>query len=109
MALLDDLTKGATPGNLAIGIGAALLAPVLAPAVASVLRPAAKAVVRTGITVYRGAMEPISAAVGSLVTEAQLELATASAGQAHADPAPAAGVETAAPPRPHRRRGAYPP
>ncbi len=79
MALLDDLTKGATPGNLALGVGAALLAPVLAPAVSSVLRPAAKAVMRTGIALYRGAMEPVSAAIGNLVTEAQMELATRSA------------------------------
>ena len=78
MALLDDLAKGANPTNLAIGIGTALLAPVLAPAVSSVLRPAARAVMSTGITLYRGAMEPISAAVGNLVTEAQMELATAS-------------------------------
>ena len=109
MALLDDLTKGATPGNLAIGVGAALLAPVLVPAVASFLRPAAKAVVRTGITLYREAMEPISAAIGGLVTEAQLELATASAGQAHAGSASGADAETAAPPRPHKRRGAHHP
>ena len=75
MALLDDLAKGATPETVVIGIGAALLAPVLVPAVSSVLRPAAKAVLRTGITIYRSAAEPIGAAVGDLVTEAQLELA----------------------------------
>ena len=50
MALIDDLAKGATPQTVAIGIGAVLLAPLLVPAVSSVLRPAAKAVLRTGIT-----------------------------------------------------------
>ena len=70
--------KGATPTGFAIGIGAALLAPVLVPAVSSVLRPAAKAVMRTGIMLYRSAAEPVSAAVGDLVAEAQLELAAAS-------------------------------
>jgi hypothetical protein len=79
LALLDDLSKGMTPTNLVLGVGAALLAPVVVPALSSVLRPAAKAVLRTGITVYRSAMEPISATVGNLVTEAQMELATASA------------------------------
>src|SRR5690242_9112493 len=79
MALIDDLAKGATPQTVAIGIGAVLLAPLLVPAVSSVLRPAAKAVLRTGITLYRSAAEPIGAAVGSLVTEAQLELAASKA------------------------------
>jgi len=74
MALIDDLAKGATPQTVAIGIGAALLTPLLAPAMSSVLRPAAKAVLRTGIMLYRSAAEPIGAAVGGLVTEAQLEL-----------------------------------
>jgi hypothetical protein len=32
MVLLEDLAKGATPETFAFGIGAALLAPVLAPA-----------------------------------------------------------------------------
>jgi hypothetical protein len=77
VALLDDLAKGATPETVAIGIGAALLAPVLVPAVSSVLRPAAKAVLRTGIMLYRTAAEPVSAAVGDLVAEAQHELAAA--------------------------------
>ena len=106
MALLDDLTKGATPANLAIGVGAALLAPVLAPAVSSIFRPAAKAAMRTGISLYRGAMEPISAAVGSLVTEAQLELATASTGPARAStPEP---PKEPRPPVPRKDRDAHP-
>ena len=105
MALFDDIAKGAaTPTGLAVGIGAALLAPVLAPAASQILRPAAKAVMRTGITLYRSAVEPVTAAVSGLVAEAQLELAAASAGSAqpaaHA-PEPAAS-ET---PRPHKRRG----
>jgi hypothetical protein len=98
VALLDDLAKGATPETVAIGIGAALLAPVLVPAVASVLRPAAKAVLRTGITLYRSAAEPVSAAVGDLVTEAQLELAAARA-------APAAKTPGVAPPQAPKHRG----
>ena len=107
MALLDDLTKGAaTPTGFAVGVGAALLAPVLAPAVSQMLRPAAKAVMRTGITLYRSAVEPVSAAISGLVTEAQLELAAASAGSA--PPLAAASPESAeseTPPRPHKRRG----
>jgi len=85
VALLDDLGKGFTPGNVAIGLGAALLAPVLAPAVSSVLRPAARAVMRTGITVYRGTVQPVGAALGNLVAEAQMELATAQSGRRDAE------------------------
>lgn len=77
MALLDDLAKDVSPAGLATGIGAALLMPILAPVASGVLRPAAKAMMRTGITLYRTTLEPIGAAVGDLVTEAQLELATA--------------------------------
>lgn len=84
MAILDDLAKGATPETIVIGVGAALLTPVLMPVVTSVLRPAAKAVLRTGITLYRSAAEPLGAAVGSLVTEAQLELASARSAPADA-------------------------
>ncbi len=105
MALFDDIAKSAaTPTGLAVGIGAALLAPVLAPAASQILRPAAKAVMRTGIMLYRSTFEPVTAAVSSLVTEAQLELAAASAGSAQ--PA-ATASEPAAPeaPRPHKRRG----
>ena len=98
MALLDDLAKGATPETIAIGIGAALLVPVLVPAVSSVLRPAAKAVLRSGITLYRTAAEPIGAAVGDLVTEAQLELAAARS-------APAARTPGVAPPQVGKHRG----
>jgi hypothetical protein len=98
VALLDDLAKGATPETVAIGIGAALLAPVLVPAVSSVLRPAAKAVLRTGIMLYRTAAEPVSAAVGDLVAEAQLELAAARSAASEKAP-------SAASPRPSRQRG----
>ncbi|HET9147051.1 MAG TPA: hypothetical protein VFN77_03305 [Acetobacteraceae bacterium] len=82
MSLLDDLAKGASPAGLATGIGVVLLTPVLVPAVTRILRPVAKEVMRTGITVYRGVMEPVSGAVSDLVAEAQLELATASTGAA---------------------------
>ena len=73
------------------GAGAASL-------VSRVLRPGAKFFVRTGITLYRTAMEPVSAVVGELVTEAQLELAASKAS------APAT-VDTPhkAPARKHRR------
>jgi hypothetical protein len=86
LALLEDLAKGAaTPTGLLVGIGTVLLAPMLMPAVSQALRPTAKAVMRTGITLYRSTVEPVVATVSELVTEAQLEMATASA-----EPEPAA-------------------
>jgi hypothetical protein len=104
LALFEDIAKGSTPGGILVGIGAGLLAPVLAPAVTGVLRPAAKALLRTGITVYRSAMEPITAEVGSLVAEAQLEMATASAAAAASTAAPEP-AETTHKPRQQKRPG----
>src|SRR5215212_7048634 len=84
MALLEDLAKGVTPTGLVAGVGAALLVPVLAPAASGILGPAARAVLRTGITLYRSTVEPVTAAIGDLVTEAQLELATEAANKPQA-------------------------
>lgn len=81
MALLEGLAKNPTPTGLAVGLGAALTAPFLLPAVSRTVRPVAKAALRSGITLYRGAAEPVSAIISDLVTEAQLELASSRAGQ----------------------------
>lgn len=85
MALLEDLAENPTPTGLAVGLGAALIAPFLLPAVTRTLRPAAKAALRSGITLYRSAAEPVSAMIGDLVTEAQLELASSRAAEAAPD------------------------
>lgn len=92
MAVFDDLVKNPAPGGLAVGIGAALLGPVLLPAVSGMLRPVAAAALRTGIAAYRGAVEPLRASIDSLVAEAQIELATARAGAAHPGPRTAASA-----------------
>lgn len=80
MAVFDDLVKNPAPGGLVVGVGAALLGPFVVPAVYGMLRPVATVAVRTGMTAYRSAMEPLRASIGSLVAEAQIELATARAG-----------------------------
>lgn len=80
MALLDDLTKGASsPAGLVAGMGTVLLTPVLVPAVSRLLYPGVKSLMRSGITLYRSAMEPLAAALGGLVAKAQMELARANA------------------------------
>jgi ribosomal protein L12E/L44/L45/RPP1/RPP2 len=107
LAFFEDIAKGVTPTGIVAAAGMALLAPVVAPAISQVLRPAGKAVMRTGITLYRSTLEPISAAIGDLVSEAQLELAAASAGAG--GPAEAAGAEATDKPaaRPHKRQRAH--
>ena len=92
MAVFDDLVKNPAPGGLAVGIGAALLGPVLRPAVSGMLRPVAAAALRTGIAAYRGTVEPLRASIDSLVAEAQIELATARAGVEHPGPRTAASA-----------------
>lgn len=91
MALFEDIAKnGVTPTGIAVSIGTVVLAPYLVPALASVLRPAAKGVLSTGISLYRQVAEPVSQAMSGLVTEAQIELAGAKAA------APPAAGETPA-------------
>lgn len=75
MAVFEDMFKGGGMPGLAIGIGAAMLAPVLLPAVGKAMRPLAKAVIKTGISAYRETTAQISAATSSIVEEARGELA----------------------------------
>lgn len=65
---LDDVFKGDLGTGLVFGLGAL----VLAPFVGSVLRPAAKAVVKGGMTLYRDT--GIGDFTGDLVAEARSEL-----------------------------------
>jgi hypothetical protein len=75
MALWDDMFKGFGP-SLLIGVGIALVAPVLLPAVASLVRPLAKGVVKGGLTLADKAKEFAAEAgeqVSDLVAEAKAE------------------------------------
>jgi hypothetical protein len=74
MGLLEDAFKGWT--GLAVGLGAAYVAPALAPAVGSVVRPFAKGIIKTGLFVVRSAREYAAEAseeLGDLYAEAQAE------------------------------------
>jgi hypothetical protein len=82
MAFLEDMFKG---GNIltgaAIAVGAAVLAPVIAPAVSNILRPAAKAVIKGGIMVYdqgRRAATQLSEVASDTVAEARADSQQAS-------------------------------
>ena len=75
MSLFEDIFKG---GNivtaLAMGVGAA----VLAPAVVPVLRPLAKSIIKAGIIAYdqgRVALAELNEQTGDIVAEARAELA----------------------------------
>jgi hypothetical protein len=77
MALFEDITKGPI-STVLIGIGVAMVAPAVIPAVASGLRPLAKALVRGGLTLYDAAREGVAEAgeqLSDLVAETRAEMA----------------------------------
>ena len=76
MAIFDDLTKGPMP--VLLGLGVAMAAPNVIPAVASGLRPLAKALVKGGLTVYDALKEGVAEAgeqLNDLVAETRAEMA----------------------------------
>lgn len=75
MALLDEVF-GNLGTTLLIGVGAALVAPVLLPAAGSVLRPVAKSLIKGGLYLVDAAQEVIaegSEQLSDLVAEVQAE------------------------------------
>jgi hypothetical protein len=75
MAQRDDLLKGA-----ALGLGAALLIPVVFTALAPMIRPLARSAMRAGILAYekgREAVEEFGEVVDDLVAEVEEELVSA--------------------------------
>ena len=77
MAFFEDVFKG---GNivtgLAIGIGSAVVAPLILPAIGNALRPVAKTMIKGGILVYdqgRQAMARVGEAASDVVAEARSE------------------------------------
>lgn len=81
MALLDDAFSG-SGGAVLIGIGAALVAPVLLPVAGAILRPVAKGVIKGGFYLADTLQEVIaegSEQLSDLVAEVQAERATSAA------------------------------
>jgi hypothetical protein len=77
MALIEDITKGGF-STLLVGVGAALVAPTVLPALASSLRPVAKILVKGGVMVYDAVKESVAEAgeqFTDLVAEARAEIA----------------------------------
>lgn len=99
MALLEDLFKGNAATGIAVGLGAVLLGPTLIPAVGRVLRPAAKAMIKGGMVIYRETVAEVGEVAGDLFAEARAELEQ---GNSHEAARPASG-------RGAGRAGAHPP
>ncbi len=72
------IPKGLTVGNLAIGAGVVLLAPVVIPIVGSVAKPLVKAAIKGALVTYEGAKVALAEAKESLedmTAEAKAEIA----------------------------------
>ena len=97
MALFDDVFEGfgsSWTSTVLVGIGIALVAPVVVPALATGMRPLAKAVIKGGITVYDKGAEMFAEAgeqLSDLVAEVRAELNASTA--AAADAAAAAATD----------------
>jgi hypothetical protein len=78
MALFDELNAAWLP-SVFLGVGAALLAPAILPALSAGIRPLTKAVVKGGLMVTDMVREVVSEAgeqFSDLVAEARAEMAT---------------------------------
>ncbi len=83
MGLFDNGLKGNIVTGLAIGIGSSILAPVVIPILASVVKPMAKAAIKSGFLVYQKGREVAAEAqevVEDLVAETRAELEEAGSG-----------------------------
>ena len=80
MAIFDNGLRGNVVTGLAIGLGVAVLGPVLVPLVASVAKPLAKAAIKGGLTLYEKGRETVAEAgevIEDLIVESRSELAEA--------------------------------
>lgn len=94
MAFFDNGLKIGT--GLAIGLGALVLAPMIVPAVASAVRPLAKASIKGGILLFEKTRELVAEAkesVEDLAAEAHAEVVQQRQKQAAGPAAGSAGAE----------------
>ena len=98
MAGIDDLFKGNIVTGLAVGVGVAILAPVIMPVLASVGRPLAKSIIKSGMVLYEKGRETaaeLGEVLEDLIAEAKVELENAPATATAAGTAMAAGTAVA--------------
>lgn len=76
MSFFEDLLKGSW-GTALVGVGVALVAPTVLPAVGEALRPLAKSLIKGGVMLYDTAKEAIAEAgeqVNDMVEEVRAEV-----------------------------------
>ena len=76
MAGLEDVLKGSW-GAALVGVGVALVAPTVLPAVGAAIRPLAKSVIKGGVLLYDTVKESIAEAgeqVNDMVAEVRAEV-----------------------------------
>jgi Protein of unknown function (DUF5132) len=74
MALIEDVFKGNLATVLAVGAGAVILGPTVVQTIGQVLRPAAKAMIKSGMVFYRETLSEVGEMASDLVAEAKAEL-----------------------------------
>jgi hypothetical protein len=87
MALIEDGLKGNLITGLAVGIGAAILAPVVIPLFANIAKPLAKAAIKGGMQMYERGKEvfaEVAEITEDIVAEAKAELSESTAAAAGA-------------------------
>ncbi|MGC2064510.1 MAG: DUF5132 domain-containing protein [Thermodesulfovibrionales bacterium] len=78
MGLVDDVFKGNIGAGLAIGIGAAVLGPIVLPILAGAAKPIAKAAIKGGLALFEKGKETaaeLGEVLEDIVAEAKAELA----------------------------------
>ena len=88
MGLFDNGLKGNILSGLAIGIGAAVLAPTVLPIIVGAAKPLVKAAIKGGIVLYDRGKESfaeVSEVVEDLVAEVKAEIAEAAEAE-HPEP-----------------------
>jgi hypothetical protein len=74
MALIEDMFKGNLTAGLAIGVGAIIFGPTVIQTVGSILRPAAKTLIKNGMVFYRETVNEMGEMATDLFAEARAEL-----------------------------------
>jgi len=74
MALIEDIFKGNLATGLAVGVGAIIFGPTVIQTVGSILRPAAKTLIKGSMIFYRETLGEIGEIASDLVAEARAEL-----------------------------------
>ena len=72
------IPKGLTAGNVAIGVGVVLLAPIVLPVLGSIVKPILKAGIKGGLVAYEGlrvAFAEAKESLEDLTAEAKSEIA----------------------------------